>query len=492
MRAACRELLSLSWPMSVLLALAGCGEESGAPAFGQSPRTAAVRPHVAADGSVLITDVPHVRQKPDFCGEACVAAWLERLGHKADQDFVFDQSGLDPLLARGCYTRELQTAVEAIGFRAGDTWYAIDARRAPQELERHFDALVEDLKRGVPSIVCMHYDDRPNTTEHFRLVLGYDAKTEEVIYHEPAVDDGQYQRMAKSLFLKLWPLKYEAERWTLIRLQLAMGEIVKAEAAETFSSADFAQHVRKLKQRLPEGFHVVLEPPFVVVGDEDAETVKRRAENTVKWAVERLKKDYFAKDPDNIIDIWLFKDKASYERYTKEVFDDEPTTPFGYYSSAHKALIMNISTGGGTLVHEIVHPFMASNFSACPSWFNEGLASLYEQCGDHEGRIWGYTNWRLRGLQEHVKADNVPPFSELCGTTTRQFYNEDRGTNYAQARYLCLYLQEQGLLKDYYHAFVKAADDDPGGYATLQKILGERDMDDFQQRWQGWVLKLRF
>ena len=27
-------------------------------------------------GSVLIQDVPHVRQKPDFCGEACVAAYL--------------------------------------------------------------------------------------------------------------------------------------------------------------------------------------------------------------------------------------------------------------------------------------------------------------------------------------------------------------------------------------------------------------------------------
>jgi hypothetical protein len=30
--------------------------------------------------SVLIPRVPHIRQKPDFCGEACVAMALNRLG----------------------------------------------------------------------------------------------------------------------------------------------------------------------------------------------------------------------------------------------------------------------------------------------------------------------------------------------------------------------------------------------------------------------------
>ena len=42
------------------------------------------------------------------------------------------------------------------------------------------------------------------------------------------------------------------------------------------------------------------------------------------------------------------------------------TTPYGYYSAAHRALIMNIATGGGTLVHEIVHPFVRANFPQMP------------------------------------------------------------------------------------------------------------------------------
>jgi hypothetical protein len=79
-------------------------------------------------------------------------------------------------------------------------------------------------------------------------------------------------------------------------------------------------------------------------------------------------------------------------------FQSKPTTPYGYYSSTHKALVMNISTGGGTLVHEIVHPFIEANFPNCPAWLNEGLGSLYEQCGEVDGHIHGYTNWRLPGI----------------------------------------------------------------------------------------------
>jgi hypothetical protein len=154
--------------------------------------------------------------------------------------------------------------------------------------------------------------------------------------------------------------------------------------------------------------------------------------------------------------------------------------------------VMNISTGGGTLVHEIVHPFMASNFPACPSWFNEGLASLYEQCRDNQGHIWGSTNWRLRVLQLAIASDRVPAFKELCSTTTNEFYREDPGTNYSQARYLCYYLQEQGKLVDYYHAFRKNAQKDPGGYQTLAEVLGEKDLKQFKKKWEQYVSKLRY
>ena len=166
-------------------------------------------------GSVLIEGVPHVKQKPDFCGEACAEMYLTKLGKGMDQDYVFDQAGVDPLLGRGCYTRELATALRRIGFRTGDVWYVVTASNAQQQLESQFSALHKDLAAGVPSIICMHYDDHPNATEHFRLILGYDAQSDEVIFHEPAVNQGAYRRMKRDQLLALWPLKYEERQWTV-------------------------------------------------------------------------------------------------------------------------------------------------------------------------------------------------------------------------------------------------------------------------------------
>lgn len=257
--------------------------------------------------------------------------------------------------------------------------------------------------------------------------------------------------------------------------------------------ADFEQHAQGLRTKLNgRGFTVVVEKPFVVVGDEPEDRVTLWANEIIRGTVTRLKQDYFAKDPANILEIWLFKDEVSYRKHAKEFFADEPDTPYGYYSPSKNALIMNIATGGGTLVHEIVHPFIEANFPDSPAWFNEGLGSLYEQSGTVDGHIYGYTNWRLRGLQNGLRTKIVPTFRAMTSMSNSEFYREETGTNYAQARYLCYYLQEKGLLRKFYKEFVANSKTDPSGYRTLKRVLGERNMASFQRRWTEFVLKLTF
>jgi hypothetical protein len=264
-----------------------------------------------------------------------------------------------------------------------------------------------------------------------------------------------------------------------------------APLARSFTDADYARHVAQLKQRVPsDDFVIVVEKPFVVVGDGGRAAVEEHARGTVRWAVTLLKQDYFTKDPAEILDVWLFKDSASYNTHAARLFGGAPTTPYGYYSPAHKALVMNIETGGGTLVHEIVHPFVEANFPECPAWLNEGLGSLYEQSGEQDGHIHGYTNWRLPGLQRAVRRGQLRPFRTLLAMDDRAFYDDDRGINYAQARYLCYYLQERGLLTRFYREFHAGHAADPTGFETLKKVLGEPDMDAFQKRWEKFVLAL--
>ena len=259
---------------------------------------------------------------------------------------------------------------------------------------------------------------------------------------------------------------------------------------------DYRKHVEALRKKLPhDGFTIIIEKPFVVIGDDSPKNVKQWAEGTVRWAVTQLKKDYFPKNPSRILDIWLFQNATSYYKNAQKIFGCKPTTPYGYYSDVDCALVMNIATGGGTLVHEIVHPFMAANFPYCPPWLNEGMGSLYEQSSSRDGKIVGLTNWRLAGLQKAIRAGTVPPFKTLCAADAAKFYNRDPGTNYAQARYLCYYLQQRGLLRTYYHAFHAVHRADPTGYETLKKTLGiktDAEMATFQKRWEAWTLTLRF
>ena len=89
----------------------------------------------------------------------------------------------------------------------------------------------------------------------------------------------------------------------------------------------------------------------------------------------------------------------------------------------------------------------------------------------------------------------LPSFQTLCNTTTYGFYARDPGTNYAQARYLCYYLQQRGLLREYYRQFRRNVQDDPGGYETLKSVLGiksEEEMAKFQETWKAWVMKLQY
>ncbi|MCA9523486.1 MAG: hypothetical protein KC609_21070, partial [Myxococcales bacterium] len=248
-----------------------------------------------------------------------------------------------------------------------------------------------------------------------------------------------------------------------------------------------------LRRRLPgPGFSIVLERPFVVIGNDTPERVRQYAARTVRWAVQRLKQSYFTKDPKQILNIWLFRDARSYRHYVTILYGEKPDTPYGFYSSSKRGLFMNIATGGGTLVHEIVHPFIEANFPSCPAWFNEGLGSLYEQASERDGQIIGLTNWRLAGLQTAIRKGGLTRFRSLLGQNEKQFYRDVHGTNYAQSRYLLYYLQERRLLRRYYRAFLENRRRDPSGYKTLRKILGNPDMTQFQRQWERYVLGLRF
>ncbi len=264
------------------------------------------------------------------------------------------------------------------------------------------------------------------------------------------------------------------------------------EASDRHTRQDYVEHVAGLRPQLPDGFTMVIEPPFVVVGDGDPADVRWRAEGTVRRYVRLLRQDYFEQDPERVMTIWLFQNSGSLERHHGRIFGDDPASWWGYHSAENNALVVDISTGGGTLAHEMVHPFMAANFPACPAWFDEGLASLYEYPDERDGHIYGHTNWRLPPLQRALEMGLVQSFTYLTSTSVEEFYGAEVGLNYAQARYLCHYLQENDLLRRYYEEFLSEHEEDPTGYQTLIRVLESDDMFQFRERWERHVMALDY
>ena len=76
----------------------------------------------------------------------------------------------------------------------------------------------------------------------------------------------------------------------------------------------------------------------------------------------------------------------------------------------------------------------------------------------------------------------------MTADSDARFYASSTG--YAQARYLCLYLQEKGLLHRFYDRFSADVATDPTGSKTLRHVLGDPDMTKFEDEWQAWALAL--
>src|SRR6202012_2772693 len=141
-----------------------------------------------------------------------------------------------------------------------------------------------------------------------------------------------YRRMKRTRMLRLWPLMYDPARWTLIRFRLDLDKSAERPAEAPLVQghltplihghlpAEYAQHVLALKEKLGAGFSVVVEPPFVVAGDEPEAQVRSRAEGIVRWAAEHLKQDFFAEEPKRILDVLLFKSARSYRIKAIDLF----------------------------------------------------------------------------------------------------------------------------------------------------------------------------
>ena len=229
---------------------------------------------------------------------------------------------------------------------------------------------------------------------------------------------------------------------------------------------------KEMAGRLDDTFTCVIEPPFVVFGNYDARQVRQSIDACITGPSKAMWAAYFEKKPDQTITVLLMNDDKSYRYWADKLFDDKDVSHFGYYKPDKRTMVMNISTGGGTLIHELTHALIVYDFPDVPQWFNEGLGSLHEGCRVGQDDIVGVINWRLPALKAAIAAGKLRPLKEMV--TVDDFYGKLRDLNYAQSRYFVMYLQSQGLLKKFYRHYRDYHDGDDAAVKAIETVTGKK------------------
>ena len=227
-----------------------------------------------------------------------------------------------------------------------------------------------------------------------------------------------------------------------------------------------------------------------MAGDMDPSKLTGFAERAVFRPALAMWTSYFRKRPNRVITVLLFNGQKSYRKWAKSLFNDTDLPYFGYYRSTDRTLVMDIQTGGGTLVHELTHALIEYDFPNVPTWVNEGLGSLHEGCLVHEDRIEGVTNWRLPGLKKELAAGTLRPLVDLV--TKRDFRGPRVGSNYAQARYFFMYMQKLGKVRKFYRLYRDTFDPKkPRDVKVIEKIFG-KPIDTVDLEFRAWIQTLRY
>ena len=244
---------------------------------------------------------------------------------------------------------------------------------------------------------------------------------------------------------------------------------------------------RELLPGLPSGCRLIIRPPFIIAGDVSEADLDRLYRETVLPVTSALWRSFFDHKPDKPVMIVALSSQSSYGAAAAELDGYEPLAYAGYTQRGQRRIVVNLSTGQGTLAHELAHMLALFDFPEMPEWFDEGLAALHEEAlfTDDGLTLVGTSNWRSRFLREALEHNQLPPLASVIRNPA--FRGEGEGLNYAMVRCFCHYLQERKLLSHFYRKFRAGASLDPTGITTLCELLGAASIDDVDRDFRAWI-----
>jgi hypothetical protein len=290
----------------------------------------------------------------------------------------------------------------------------------------------------------------------------------------------------------------EASRFSCVRVPLesaaaAVSGAPMAEPPVYDVVADVALRTKEAKQELGSRSGATVVQDVFVIAAPSAGDARALGRSVVKTALDAFFNGRFSRRPARAVSVYLFPTAAPYEAYCRRRWSSACISIYGFYLGEERKIVMNVGPGVGTLTHELVHPIIETDFPDAPDWLNEGIASLYEGFAlPKPGEIRGVKNWRYGGLMAALNSPqrrDLVRLERLFGMSDEVFRGPDEGLNYALARYVCLWLENQNLLWDFYHGWRDDAANDKTGEKAFAKVVG-MSPDAAAPRWERWLRRL--
>jgi hypothetical protein len=255
---------------------------------------------------------------------------------------------------------------------------------------------------------------------------------------------------------------------------------------ESFNKNITDDTLKRVSFQLGQGFNVARKGMFVLASDVNGKSFRQQTLNTLVVCRKALQNDFFISHPNHPVVIFAFRDKQSYAYNLRRLWNEEPISPYGHYNYVRRHIVFNYSTGLGTMIHELTHALMDPDFPQAPIWIAEGLASLYEHCMVAGNSIFGVDNWRLPELKRKINSTHYTPLVQLFSFSDRAF-NQKESLHYAEARYFCMFMEKQGVLREFYNLYRNNYNKDKTGTIFVEKVFG-KSLRHIESEWKAWVM----
>lgn len=262
-----------------------------------------------------------------------------------------------------------------------------------------------------------------------------------------------------------------------------------SELEETLENYDYENVIKKYSGRIPENFSITRFKYFVVFSDLDEDLTYRLIDSEIRNTIDAMQNAFVNLNPDNVTPVFLFSELDKYKEFVIKNFDipEDNISQYGFYKISKNVIVIRYVSWKGSIPHEITHRFTNRDFSDIPSWFDEGLASLHEKSTYKDGRLIGDFSWRIIAIRRAIKENRYTKLEKMMRTDDDELYGKYSSFYYAQARYLLMYLQEKGLLENFYNLFKETYKKDETGISQLEKIL-DKPMDKINEDYYSYLM----